>query len=68
LFHMNDGSTADADPSVKVTTGALEGSNVNAVESLVQMITNGRMYDMNVKMMTTADQDDQQATALLSLS
>jgi flagellar basal-body rod protein FlgF len=68
LFRMNDGSTADADPDVRVQVGALEGSNVNAVDSLVQMISHGRMFDLNVKLMTTADQDDRQATQLLSMN
>ena len=68
LFRLNSGSPGDADPSVHLAIGALEGSNVNAVESLVQMISHGRMYDMNTKLMTTADQDDRQATQLLSLN
>lgn len=68
LFRMNDGTTAADDGDVHVVSGALEGSNVNVVDSMVQMISNGRMYDMNVKMMTTANQDDQQADQLLSIS
>ena len=68
LFRMNNGNPAEADPNVQVQVGALEGSNVNAVDSLVQMISHGRMFDLNVKLMTTADQDDRQATQLLSLN
>lgn len=66
LFRMNDGSTPPADQNVKLVVGALEASNVNAVDSLVQMISHGRMFDMNVKLMTTAQQNDQQATQLLA--
>ncbi|TDR79914.1 flagellar basal body rod protein FlgF [Paludibacterium purpuratum] len=68
LFRMNDGSTPQADQNVKVVVGSLEASNVNAVDSLVQMISHGRMFEMNVKLMTTAEQNDQQATQLLSMS
>jgi flagellar basal-body rod protein FlgG len=34
----------------------LEGSNVNAVEELVDMITTQRAYEMNSKVISTADQ------------
>ena len=36
--------------------GALEGSNVNAVEELVEMITTQRAYEMNSKVISTADE------------
>ncbi|MBN0986801.1 flagellar basal-body rod protein FlgG [Amphritea pacifica] len=36
--------------------GMLEGSNVNAVEELVNMITTQRAYEMNSKVISTADQ------------
>lgn len=67
LFRLNNRQVAQADPNVKIQVGALEASNVNAVDSLVQMISHGRMYDMNVKLMTTADQNDRQATQMLAM-
>lgn len=67
LFRLNAGGVAQQDNTVKLQVGALEASNVNAVESMVQMISHGRMFDMNVKLMTTAEQNDQQATQLLSV-
>lgn len=36
--------------------GSLEGSNVNAVEELVDMITTQRAYEMNSKVISTADE------------
>lgn len=36
--------------------GVLEGSNVNAVEELVDMITTQRAYEMNSKVISTADE------------
>ncbi|MBR9827671.1 MAG: flagellar basal-body rod protein FlgG [Oceanospirillales bacterium] len=36
--------------------GVLEGSNVNAVEELVNMITTQRAYEMNSKVISTADE------------
>lgn len=39
-----------------VKQGMLEGSNVNAVEELVDMITTQRAYEMNSKVISTADE------------
>jgi flagellar basal-body rod protein FlgG len=36
--------------------GALENSNVSVVEELVNMITTQRAYEMNSKVVSTADQ------------
>lgn len=68
LFRRRDGQTAERDESVSIASGALEGSNVNAVDMLTQMITNSRMYDLNTKMIQTADQDDRSATELMTVS
>jgi len=39
-----------------IQQGALEGSNVNVANSMVDMITTQRAYEMNTKVMSTADQ------------
>lgn len=39
-----------------IVQGALEGSNVNSVEELVDMITTQRAYEMNSKVISTADE------------
>lgn len=39
-----------------IKQGTLEGSNVNAVEELVNMITTQRAYEINSKVISTADQ------------
>ena len=41
--------TATADTNVKLVPETLEASNVNAVESLVQMISHGRQYDTAIE-------------------
>lgn len=46
--------------------GYLEGSNVNPVDSLVQMISHAKHYDLNVKLMQTAEQNAKSATQILS--
>ncbi|MDF0605026.1 flagellar basal body rod protein FlgF [Neisseriaceae bacterium TC5R-5] len=68
LFRLNAGGIGVADPNVKLVSGVLESSNVNSVESLVQMISHARHYDLNIQAMQTAKQDDQQATQLLSMN
>ncbi|MBI3525170.1 MAG: flagellar basal body rod protein FlgF [Betaproteobacteria bacterium] len=66
LFRLRNGAPADADPKVVVAGGYLEGSNVNPVEQMVNMISLGRQFEMQMKMLTTADANDRAATQLLS--
>ena len=69
LFRMRDGmAVAEADPTVTVTSGAIEGSNVNPVEVMVDMINNARQFEMQMKVVQSADTNDQHANQLLSLS
>jgi flagellar basal-body rod protein FlgG len=44
--------------------GALESGNVKAVEEMIDMITTQRSYEMNSKVITTADQMLQKLTSL----
>jgi flagellar basal-body rod protein FlgF len=66
LFRARDGAPLDADAAVAVTSGALEGSNVNAVSAMVDMITLSRNFEMQMKLLQTAEQNEQHATQLLS--
>jgi flagellar basal-body rod protein FlgF len=66
LFRMQAGmAAAPADPGVRLLSGALEGSNVNAVEAMVDMIANARRFEMQMKTLQTAESNDQQANKLL---
>ena len=66
LFRVRSGA-AEADSSVVLAPGALEGSNVNAVETMVSMITLARQFDMQMKLMQNADKNAQQASQLLKV-
>lgn len=66
LFRLNAGGAAPADPQVKLIGGALEGSNVNAVDAMVSMIALARQFEMQVKMMQNAESNARQADQLLS--
>lgn len=68
LFRTADGQPADVDPTVTVAQGALEGSNVNSVAAMVSMISNARQFQMQTKLLQTADQNDQTANQLLSFT
>ncbi|HHI94388.1 MAG TPA: flagellar basal-body rod protein FlgF [Gammaproteobacteria bacterium] len=68
LLRTRDDSGAVPDATVKVIAGALETSNVNTVEAMVNLISLARQYETQVKMMKTAEETDNAATQLLSLS
>jgi flagellar basal-body rod protein FlgF len=68
LFRTASGDPADADPTVSVAPASLEGSNVNAVSAMVDMITNARQFQMQTKLLENADQNDQSADKLLDFS
>jgi flagellar basal-body rod protein FlgF len=66
LIRTKNGIPAPADAAVRIESGALETSNVNAPRALVEMIELARLYDMQVKVMNTADQNDTIAQRLLA--
>lgn len=68
LFRTQDGNPADADAKVTVQSGNLEGSNTNMVESMVNMISLARQFDMQMKMLQTADDNAKQASGVLSVA
>lgn len=68
LFRMRDGNNAPADLNVRVMSGMLERSNVNVVEAMAKMITLQRNFDMQTKVMKTAQENDQATDALMRIS
>ncbi|MDH5776569.1 MAG: flagellar basal body rod protein FlgF [Gammaproteobacteria bacterium] len=56
LLRIKDGSTAVANANVSLISGALESSNVNIAEALVNMIDSAREFELHVKLMKTADE------------
>ncbi len=68
LFRNSDGTTAEPDASVKITSGALEGSNVNPISEMIQMIETSRRYDLAVKAMHTAEQNDAAGSGVVKLN
>ncbi len=66
LLRMKDGSKAPTDPTVTLTPGMLESSNVNAAQSLINMIELQRQYEFQVKSMNSSDTNEQTAEQLMS--
>jgi flagellar basal-body rod protein FlgF len=69
LFRSKDpNATFEADASVSLLSGALEGSNVNAVGEMTNIIDLQRQFEMQVKMMNTAQEMDKTSDSLLRTS
>lgn len=68
LFRSADGDPLPADPTATLKDGMLEGSNVNAIEAMVGMISVARQYELQMRMLQNAERNDQTASRLLGLS
>ena len=65
LFRTADGEAA-SDDTVRIADGTLEGSNVNVVEALVGMIAVARQFELQMKLLASAEQNEQKAGSLVS--
>ena len=65
LFRAPDGDLP-ADTTARVQDGALEGSNVSPVETMVAMISAARQFEAQMKMLSTAEGNEKAAAQLLS--
>ncbi len=68
FMHTNNDVPLPPALNVQVRSGYLEASNVNAVEDLTSMISLSRQFEMQVKMMKTAEENSSKAAEVLSLS
>jgi flagellar basal-body rod protein FlgF len=68
MFRLKDGSSAQSDPAVAVAGGALEGSNVSAVDAMVDMITLARSFETQMSLLKNAENNAAKATQLLALT
>ncbi len=73
FFHVNaatrqqTGATLPADADMRLMSGMLEGSNVNATASMVDMIANARRFEMQMKVIHSVDENEHRANQLLSV-
>ena len=68
LFNTKDGNPAVANANVSVVQGALESSNVNVVDAMVNMISLARQFEMQMKLIQTAENNANKASQLLQLT
>lgn len=68
LVRLMEGGTAAPDAAVTLISGALEGSNVSTVDAMVKMIELQRQYEMQVKMMNAAKENEGATDQLLKMA
>lgn len=68
LIRISSGAASQPDAAVGLVSGALEGSNVNAVEAMVNMITLARRFELQVKLMESAERNDLATSQMLRLT
>uniref|UniRef100_UPI0025892C54 flagellar basal body rod C-terminal domain-containing protein n=1 Tax=Pseudomonas sp. TaxID=306 RepID=UPI0025892C54 len=56
-----------ADDAMRLSPGNLEGSNISPTSAMVAMIDNSRRYEMQMKVISDADDNAKNANSLLSL-
>lgn len=67
LFRAPDGDLP-ADATARLQDGALEGSNVSPVETMVAMISAARQFEAQMRMLQSAENNEKTAAQLLSMS
>ena len=67
LLRVKGGGALPQDMDAKVQGGALEGSNVNMTQALVDMIDNQRSYEVEANMMKSAKDMDESGASVMRL-
>jgi len=68
LFRLKNGEQAAIDASIRVAPESLETSNVSMVGAMARMIEHARQFELNIKAMTAAKENDEVGTRILSLN
>jgi flagellar basal-body rod protein FlgF len=67
LFYGKSNGKLEADDTIKVSSGSLEGSNVNPVETLVKLIDLSRHYEIHSNFIKNLAEQASEANKLLDL-
>lgn len=67
LFRVKNGGALPSDPDARLQSGALEGSNVNMTQALVDMIETSRAYEAQVKLLSSAKEMDDGGASVMQL-
>jgi flagellar basal-body rod protein FlgF len=67
LFRPASGDPLPNNGNARMMVGVLEGSNVNTVETMVGMIQTARQFEVQMRLLTTAESNDRSASQLLNV-
>ena len=68
LFRTRSGEAAEPSASVQLQAGALEGSNVNAIDAMVSLIRQARSFELEMSLLKNAENNDTKAAQILQMN
>jgi len=68
LMHVKDGKPVEASADVSLVQGVLESSNVNAISAMVDMIELSKNFELQTKVMKSADENASASARLMQLA
>lgn len=68
LLRRSDGGIEAASADVSIVSGNLESSNVNPVHEMTEIISLARQFEVEVRLMQTAEEMDKSSAALVRVS
>ena len=68
LMHLKDKKIAEASTDVSLVQGALEGSNVNTISAMVDMIELSKNFELQTKVMKSADENASASARLMQMA
>ncbi len=68
LRYIGPEPVLEADAGVRLVSGAIEGSNVSAVDAMVNMIALARQFEAQIKMMKISDEIDNATEIVMRIS
>jgi len=68
LFRAADGQALAHDAAARLLPGSIEGSNVNTVQTMVEMIAAARQFETQMRLLQTAQGNDKTASQLLGVN
>lgn len=67
LLHVKGGQPVEASADVSLAQGVLEGSNVNAISAMVDMIELARNFELQTKVMKSVDENSAVGAKLMQM-
>ncbi|MFC0180434.1 flagellar basal body rod protein FlgF [Thorsellia kenyensis] len=62
------GDVLPNDPNVRVYSGVIESSNVNATDAMVDMINHQRRFELQMKVISSVNENEQRANQLMNFN